>query len=441
MRVQIKYLKEEQKENSLCRISGRLVQLSPATLSLEDETDRRTFGFPNYNPKLSRVRQGDILELTLRYHHKAWRVESYQVLVPCMLTDDRQRQWMKRWLSQGNHKRRNLVLRDYLSRAIRDFLWNLNFIEVATPSLVSCPGMEPHLTGFSTDWQGPETSWRKLFYLPTSPEFHLKKLLALGYEKMFEFCRCFRNQELSALHQPEFTMLEWYRAYEGYEQIMDDVEEMVHHAAQMVIGNEQLFYQGRQINLSPPWKRRSVRELFLETFEINLDSILSGADLARAARQNGYEYVNENETFEDVFFKLFLTEVEAKLGWEQPEILFDYPAEMAALSRLKPGNGRYCERFEVYIAGIELANAFGELNNADEQARRFDEFAAASERERRFHYEPDGEFLDALRFGMPPAAGIALGFDRLAMLFANETTIKAVCAFPHAVPQKKERNG
>lgn len=425
-------------QGSTCIVAGRLLQISPATLAIEDETDRRSFGFRNSSPNLSRLRVGDILQLNLKFRNDAWRVEKYRVLVPCMLNNHVGRDWVQRWLEHGNRKRKNLILRDRINRAFRDFFHSQNFLEISTPLLVECPGMEPNLTGFQTEWRGPENIWRKKYFLPTSPEFQLKKMLVLGYERIFEFSRCFRNCEISSLHQPEFTMLEWYRAYKDYDVIMEDVEAAVYFAVNSVLGKDFLPFQGKMIAVKPPWKRVSIRELFVSAFGVDLDQVVNGADFAEQAIANGYDYVDAEDSFEDTFYKLFLTEIELKLGWDQPVIIYDYPIEMAALARRKPGEPRYCERFEVYIGGIELANGFGELNNVKEQAHRFDEFAMRSRGERDFHYEPDREFMEALGFGMPPSAGVALGFDRLVMLCAQESELDGVMALPHVEPPLEE---
>ena len=438
-RIVIGELTAQESEGQICHIVGRLVQLSPATLTLEDMTDRRTFGFRNDNPDLARVRIGDLLELKLEFHHKAWRAIETQVLSPCLLTEQDQRRWMQRWFLHSNRLRKNLHNRDRITRTVREYFHQENFLEVQTPTLVPCPGMEPHLEGFQTVWEGPNHLWKKTLFLPTSPEFHLKKLLSLGYEKIFEFSKSFRNGELSGHHQPEFTMLEWYRAYESYERLMEDIENLVFQAAMSIPKNGMgkagvLHLNGKDISLAPPWKRLSIRQLFLDVFRVDLDKLQDGPDLARAARFQGFTYVSENESFEDTFFRLLLTEVEPKLGWDRPVILYDYPVELAALSRRKPQNKRYCERFEVYIAGTELANAFGELTNPNEQARRFSEFTELAMKERGYHYEVDGEFMDALKFGLPPSTGIALGFDRLVMLLCGENSLDAVMAFPHQAP-------
>ena len=433
-RIAISGLGADVEEGQEARIAGRLVALSPATLTLEDASDRRSFGFATQSLDRSRLRLGDILEVPLVYKDRAWRVAELRVLTACLLEGAAQRDWLKRWLAQGDRKRRALGLRERLLSAVRLHFKSQGFLAVETPTLVPCGGMEPTLHAFGTTWKGPDGRFEREFHLPTSPEFHLKKLLALGYEKIYELARSYRNGELSPNHQPEFTMLEWYRAYDGYETIMDDVEELVSGLALREFGAPRLVYKDVPIDLAPPWQRISVRDLFFERLGLDLDLLTDARSFARAAKLAGYGYVREEESFDDSFFRLFLTEIETGLGWDKPVILYDYPIEMAALARRKPQAPRYAERFEVYLAGLELANAFGELTNAPEQARRFDVFTLESEAARGFHYEPDDEFLEALRFGLPPSGGIALGVDRLVMLFANETTLDAVLALPHQAP-------
>lgn len=439
-RISIGRLRADVEEGADDLVAGRLVALSPATLTLEDVSDRRSFGFTSQSIDRSRLRVGDILEVQLVYKDRAWRVSELRVLTPCLLEGSVYRAWLKRWLAQGDRKRRCLNLRERLFAAVRRHFKGQDFLEMQTPTLVPCGGMEPNLQAFATSWKGPDAGFVQEFHLPTSPEFQLKKLLALGYEKIFELARSYRNGEISPTHQPEFTMLEWYRAYDSYETIMNDVEELVSGLAVREFGEARLVYKDVPIDLTPPWHRVSVRELFLERLGLDLDTLTDAKSLARAAKLAGYGYVREEESFDDCYFRLFLTEIEQGLGWDKPVILYDYPIEMAALARRKPQAPRYAERFEVYMAGIELANAFGELTNAPEQARRFDVFTLESEAARGFHYEPDREFLEALQFGLPPTGGIALGLDRLIMLFANETAIDAVLALPHKAPVKSEED-
>lgn len=440
-RLAIHQLAAEATDDQEAVVAGRVVALSPATLALEDMTDRRSFSFLDAALNKTRLRVGDVAELTLRFTRGGWRVSEVTVLVPCTLDGAEKQAWMKRWLRQGDRLRRNLELRSRLFAHTRAFFASRNFLEVQTPTLVPCPGMEPNLEGFATTWHSAEGAFARDFFLPTSPEFHLKKMLALGYERLFEFSRSFRNEPASPNHQPEFTMLEWYRAYSGYEAIMDDLEQWVAMLAELEFGAPRLVRGERTIDLTPPWVRISVRDLFLERFGIDLDLITDARGLIHAARSRGYAYVQDGESFDDTFFRLFLTEIEPTLGYPRPVILYDYPIEMAALARRKPGAPRYAERFEVYLNGLELGNAFGELNQATEQARRFEQFAEESQAARGFHYEPDREFLDALRFGMPPAGGIAVGFDRLVMLFAGEPTLENVIAFPHPLSMPVSGDG
>ena len=264
-------------------------------------------------------------------------------------------------------------------------------------------------------------------YLITSPEYAHKKLLAAGFEKTFEITKAFRGGEpFGGLHNPEFTMIEWYRAGADYTAIMDDVEKMVQFVAAHVSPEQTKRVKG-------PWERISVVEAFKRYADTNLDEVSD----------------------EETFFKIFLTKIERKLGVAKPTILYDYPASMASLARLKPspglrppspagggntahkssprgrgeGEGRYAERFEVYIAGMELGNAFSELNDGVEQRRRFMQERALRKELGKEPIPLDEDFLDAVG-NMPPSAGIALGIDRLVMLLTNAATIEEVLAFP-----------
>jgi len=300
---------------------------------------------------------------------------------------------------------------------------------VETPILVPSPGMEPHLGHFRTALR--DKDGRDLpAYLITSPEYAMKRLLAAGHSRVFEITRCFRNDEpWDGSHNPEFTMIEWYRTGVDYRTIMRDTEEMVSEVAIRTVGRADLAYRGKPIDLTPPWPRLSVAEAFDRHAGIDL---LSGIDdpeaFAAAARTEGIE-VGPDDGFDDVFFKVFLHDIEPHLGQGRPAILHDYPRSMAALARLKPGEPRLAERFEVYCAGLELANAFSELNDPEEQERRL--VQEREERRRAGKDTPplDRAFLEAVG-SMPDAAGIALGVDRLVMLLTDAPSIRDVLFFP-----------
>src|SRR5690606_3358376 len=266
-------------------------------------------------------------------------------------------------------------------------------------------------------------------HLHTSPEFAMKKLLVAGVPRLFQLARCFRNGERSRLHHPEFTMLEWYRAGASYRELMADCEALLRTAAPLYS------WEGRTADPAEPWLYLSVAEAFREWAGIDLLATAPDPEkprldlLADAARPLGIA-PHEGDDWEDLFFRIFLDRIEPRLGIGAPAILYDYPISMAALARPKPGDPRLAERFEVYLCGVEIANAFGELTDAAEQRRRFARDRAAKEARYGFSYPVDEDFLAALEYGMPESAGIALGFDRLVMLAAGASRIDDVLWAP-----------
>lgn len=314
---------------------------------------------------------------------------------------------------------------------IRDFFALEGFFEIETPLMVRAPGMEPNLSQFKTELLD-ERGNKQVAYLVTSPEYSCKKMLAAGMEKIFSMGKVFRNEEpysssggAHVVHNPEFTMLEWYRAGTDYIKLMEDTERLVKFCANAVgAGSNQELRTKFQ---NTPWLRISVKEAFSQ-IGLNLDQILTRDTMAKAAAERGYA-VSSNDSFDDCFFKIFLTEIEPKLGIDVPTILYDYPIQMASLSRAKPTDPRYAERFEVYAGGMEIANAFSELIDPVEQRKRLEE-----ERELRgtlLKDQPpiDDDFIKAVG-EMKPSAGIALGVDRLVMLLTGATSIEDVILFP-----------
>ena len=312
---------------------------------------------------------------------------------------------------------------------IRDFFAMEGFSEIETPLMVSAPGMEPNLSPFKTtlhDEKGNKTS----AYLVTSPEYPCKKMLAAGMEKIFSLGKVFRNEEpynslagSIVAHNPEFTMLEWYRAHADYTKIMDDIEHLVRYCYDAVNGPMPMA-RGLSFN---DWERLSMKEAFAK-IGLDLDQILTRDTMAKAAVLKGYA-VAPTDSFDDCFFKIFLSEIEPGLGIDHPTILYDYPIQMAALSRAKPNDPRYAERFEVYAGGLEIANAFSELTDAAEQRRRLEEERELRGKLGKDQPPVDDDFIEAVG-QMPPSAGIALGVDRLVMLFAGVGTIEDVMLFP-----------
>ncbi|WP_337997179.1 EF-P lysine aminoacylase EpmA [Oleispirillum naphthae] len=329
-----------------------------------------------------------------------------------------------------------LRVRSAVAAALRAAFRAEGFTEVETPILQVCPGMEPHLRVFATEMEDAFGEGRAMRYLHTSPEFAMKKLLAAGLPRIFQFARVFRNGETSPTHHPEFTMLEWYRAGADYTALMDDCARLLA-AAAGAAGREEVTFRGVACRLDAEPQRISVPEAFSRFAGIDLMAALADQDaaepdpapLAAEARRIGIS-VSPSDRWEDVFFKVMLEAVEPRLGAGAPTVLYDYPVCQAALSRRKPGEPRLAERFELYAAGVELANGFSELTDAAEQEKRFLADAALKRRLYGTEVPIDRDFLDALAFGMPESAGIALGVDRLVMLCAGAENIADVLWAP-----------
>jgi lysyl-tRNA synthetase class 2 len=338
--------------------------------------------------------------------------------------------WRKERFQQ---KRATLALRGRVLAAIRGFFAARGFVEVETPALQASAGLEPHLRAFATQLTAPGEAPRRR-YLHTSPEFAMKKLLVAGMPRIFQLAHCFRDGERSATHHPEFTMLEWYRAGAGYRDLMADCEELLR-AVLAASGRERFTWRGRSADPGAPWRYVSVTEAFERCCGIDLlatapDPAAPSVSLLAAAAAPLGIAPHPGDDWEDLFFRLFLEKIEPELGLGAPAILYDYPIAMAALAREKPGEPRLAERFELYLCGLELANAFGELTDAAAQRRRF--LADQETKRRRYGetYPIDEDFLAALEAGMPESAGIALGVDRLVMLASGADTIEDVLWAP-----------
>jgi lysyl-tRNA synthetase class 2 len=326
---------------------------------------------------------------------------------------------------RGRHADRRpfLLARARIAAALRQWFAAQDFIEVETAVLQISPGNETHLHAFESQLIGPAGD-RASLYLRTSPEFACKKLLAAGEERIFDFARVFRNRERTALHHPEFTMVEWYRANASYEKLMDDCAAILAEAARAA-GAMTFAWRGRQADPFAAPERLSVTDAFSRYAGIDLLATNDDRDaLASAAAKAGVQTAAD-DTWGDIFSRILAERIEPKLGDGRACILHDYPVSHAALARAKPGDPRVAERFELYVCGVELANAFAELTDAAEQRRRFE--AAMAEKKRLYGetYPIDEEFIAALSH-MPQASGIALGFDRLVMLATHAQRIEQV---------------
>lgn len=328
-------------------------------------------------------------------------------------------------------------------RAIREYFQSLGFLEVNTPALQRSPGLEPHLQAFATELVHPIQRVRLPLYLHTSPEFAMKKLLVGGFEKIFQIAQVFRNGERSHTHHPEFSMLEWYRTGSTYLDIMNDCEGLIRSVATAVQGKDPLLqWQGKTAGVSEPFERITVVEAFQRYASVDLEVCLdnlepSSGPIRKACEGLGISTVKDDR-FEDIFFRIFLEKIEPKLGIQRPTFLYDYPVSMAALSRPKASDPRFAERFELYVCGMELANAFGELTDPVVQRHRFENDMKLKEQLYGYRYPIDEEFLEALEEGLPECAGIALGVDRLMMLVTGADSINDVLWIPVAQPEGYE---
>lgn len=329
----------------------------------------------------------------------------------------------------------HLLVRAKVLAAIRGYFAGEGVVEVDTPALQICPGMEPHIATFATDYVTPQGETHRL-HLCTSPEFTCKKLLVAGMEKIYQLAHVFRNGESSHRHSPEFMQLEWYRVGAGYDALITDCEALLR-AALAVNGKTTCTYQGISCDVSLPGERLSVSEAFARYTGIDLLAMMDDAEnpspgaLRAAARQLGL-HVAEDDRFDDIALRILGEKIEPFLGAGRPCFLYDYPLCMAALSRVSPHNPKLAERFELYVCGLELANAFVELTDATIQRRRFVADMALREERYGTTIPIDESFLAALEHGMPEAAGIALGVDRLVMLAAGTQNIHAVLWAPVA---------
>jgi len=293
-------------------------------------------------------------------------------------------------------RKRALELRARTVQETRRFFGAHGYLEVETPHRIPSPAPESHIDAL------PSGPW----YLQTSPELCMKRLLAAGYEKIFQICRCWREGERGSLHMPEFTLLEWYRSGSDYRGLMEDCEALICSLAQALNLGSTLAFRGRGIDLGGPWERMTVRAAFQSCGGMSAEEALA----------------------RDLFDEIMVEAIEPGLGRGKPTFLCDYPSERAALARLKKEDLSLAERFELYIGGLEVANGFTELTDPGEQRDRFERENATRRALGKPAYPMPEKFLDELS-EMPASAGIALGFDRLVMVFADAQTIDEVVAF------------
>ena len=298
----------------------------------------------------------------------------------------------------------SVEIREKVIDAIRDFFKSRGSREVFTPILVPVPSIEPNLEVFETQLRTAKGIKREAFLI-MSPEFSINKLLAAGVGNCFEITKCFRNEEeVSPLHSPEFTMLEWYRVGANYLDVMRDFEDLFIKIA----GKNELNYQGETYNLKKPWPRISFKDAFEK---------YAGLDVLKVPDGD--------------FYKIYFNEIEPKLmKLKKPYFVYDYPISQASLSRPSKKDPRFAERFEVFLAGVELGNCFSELTDAKEQKKRFEKDLAERKALGKTVYPIDGDLINALKSGLPEVSGIAVVVDRIIILAADVPEISDIITFP-----------
>ncbi len=320
------------------------------------------------------------------------------------------------------------ITRSRIISAIRSFLSDRDFLEVETPMMQPIPGgatARPFVTHHNT--------LKCDLYLRVAPELYLKRLVVGGLLRVFEINRNFRNEGISTIHNPEFTMLEFYMAYADYMDLIALTEELFTHLAQQVLGGSTLEYQGRTIDLSTPWRRWSYGQAILEVNQLDSSVLQDRTAAVNAAKQLKLD-IALDAGLVPILNTIFEETVEPTLT--QPTFITDYPTEVSPLARRKDSDPSLTDRFELYIAGLEVANAFSELNDPFDQRRRFEDQVAQREAgDEEAHYL-DEDFLRALEYGLPPTAGEGIGIDRVVMLFTNQASIRDVILFPQLRPER-----
>ena len=325
--------------------------------------------------------------------------------------------------TQDPRRQRGTSMRRRVENLIRRFFEARDFLETRTPLLVPCPGMETHIRPFKLETGA---------YLPTSPEFALKRLLVGGLERIFQIAPAFRLEPQSTTHHPEFTLLEWYRAFAGMNEIMADTEQLIETLALEIRGEPAIVFQGKRFSVQRPWPRLFVRDLFREHAGMDWVENPTREQMAKQCERLGLTVAgtdSSKDSWDDLYFRIWLNVIEPRLPQDQAVFVYGYPPSQAALSviQTEADGSRWARRFEAYAAGIELCNAFEELTDPIEQRARFEKDMALRESQygQSFPKTPlDEDFLTALEEGLPPSGGNALGVDRLIMLLADEPDIR-----------------
>ncbi len=416
-------------------ILGRVIAINADHLSLtiDDGTSTRHIDWPPNQSFCASLKPGDFLKIEtstqsaqpslihVLEHTKAGKEGRY---FPSVQGD------FYRLHKQGRTRFSNLHARGLILQGIRAFFQERNFTEIEAPLMVPSPGLELHLQAVQIDQADPKR------YLITSPEYQLKRLLSAGFQRIYSLGKVFRQGEEGPHHNPEFTMLEWYRAFDSWEAVAKDVEDLFAHLAETLYGTTKITYQGKILDFQTPWPKATVSEVVHRYAGILLRGDESVEELVAKVKEKGYALPSPPYHWDDVFFAMFMDHVEPHLSQSdpltnivRPITLYDWPTHLCALARKNPHNVAVVERFEAYAGNLELCNGFGELIDPMEQKERcFKDLENRTKRNLPL-YPLDEKFLSALEEGMPPSGGVALGIDRLMMLLLDAAMISDVLPF------------
>ena len=388
-------------------IAGRIIDIKNSSFTIADES-----GMLVLTPVPEGFQNLDIAAFKLKSEQGEFKIIETRLLTRSVNKIDITSQWQKAVINRDLMK--IIIGRENIIRNIREYFLNENFIEINTPYLVYAPSTEDTLTPFEIT----ESPTGRNLYLTMSPEYNLKRFLTIGFEKIFQIAHSFRNEKYDKLHNPEFLNLEWYRAYADYTNIMRDLSILLPEIAISIHGSTVIRYGDMKIDFSQ-MEKISVEELFFDEFHEELSSFEDINDLKDLLKSRNIVTNNINR-WNDLFYA-WIVNKEPFLGLKKPCILYDYPHSCAALSRLKDSNKFYAERFELYIGGIEIANAYSELNDPDEQLKRI-------KQELKSHPKIpfNRDFQKALEIGMPPSGGIAFGLDRFIMILLGKNSIHEI---------------
>jgi len=341
---------------------------------------------------------------------------------------DPEKRYRQRYLDliMNTHVKTIFQIRSHMIQAIRQIFLDQDYLEVETPMMQVIPG-GAEATPFITRHHALNID----LYLRIAPELYLKRLIIGGFERVFEINRNFRNEGISTHHNPEFTELEFYQAYATYEDLMNFTETLFEQVAQTVLGKTTLTYQDHEINLSPPWQRINLYDSLTQLAGMDPNILNDKEALLNFAIEKNVKVTKMNKKGK-IIMKLFDALVQPQLI--QPTFITGHPVEVSPLSRKNDANPEITDRFELFIAGLEVANGFSELNDPNDQRNRFIQQVAERDAGDEEAHQMDEDFVEALEYGMPPTAGEGIGIDRMVMLFTNSPSIREVIFFPHMKP-------